>query len=300
MAAKPEEKKAQGHGHGGHADQPFWKNVVAGGSAGIMEILCMYPTDVVKTRHQLSKGRDTMMGTTRSIIANEGWGTFYRGIVSPILAESPKRAVKFSANEWFKKSLKDTDGNLPWYRAFVAGALAGSTEMFVNCPFEVVKVRMQAPESKKLYKGTLDCLTQLVRQEGPLALYKGAEPQLWRNAVWNGVYFGLIGTVRQVFPHKPTASKSQKMFLDFCTGALAGGVATTFNTPLDVVKSRMQNQKPGEQKYMWTFPGLKTVYQEEGFRACFKGYGPRMVRLGPGGGIMLVAFDKVSELLRDF
>lgn len=25
---------------------PFWKNLVAGGGAGLMEIACMYPTDV--------------------------------------------------------------------------------------------------------------------------------------------------------------------------------------------------------------------------------------------------------------
>ena len=25
---------------------PFWKNLVAGGGAGLLEILCMYPTDV--------------------------------------------------------------------------------------------------------------------------------------------------------------------------------------------------------------------------------------------------------------
>lgn len=25
---------------------PFWKNLVAGGGAGLVEIMCMYPTDV--------------------------------------------------------------------------------------------------------------------------------------------------------------------------------------------------------------------------------------------------------------
>lgn len=25
---------------------PFWKNLVAGGGAGLLEIACMYPTDV--------------------------------------------------------------------------------------------------------------------------------------------------------------------------------------------------------------------------------------------------------------
>lgn len=29
---------------GGRSDLPFWKNIVAGGSAGAIEILIMYPT----------------------------------------------------------------------------------------------------------------------------------------------------------------------------------------------------------------------------------------------------------------
>jgi len=296
---KEVKKEAHGSGHGGHGALPFHKQVFAGGSAGVCEILIMYPTDVIKTRAQLSKASLSMAGAARSIIKTEGFGTFYRGIASPILAEAPKRAVKFSANEQFKVSLKNEKGELPWNRAFVAGALAGSTETVINCPFEVVKVRMQAKENKGLYKSTLDCASKLLKQEGFIGLYRGAEPQLWRNAVWNGIYFGIIGTVRQMMPVPPGASHGKKMFTDFVTGAVGGGIATTFNTPFDVVKSRMQNQLPGQvRKYNWSLPSLSLIYQEEGFRALFKGYGPRMVRLGPGGGIMLVAFEKVSDWIR--
>jgi solute carrier family 25 2-oxodicarboxylate transporter 21 len=41
----------------------------------------------------------------RTIIAEEGAGNLYRGIISPILAEAPKRALKFSSNEQYKKLL---------------------------------------------------------------------------------------------------------------------------------------------------------------------------------------------------
>jgi hypothetical protein len=39
---------------GGH-DIPFHKQVIAGASAGLVEVLIMYPLDVVKTRLQLQK-----------------------------------------------------------------------------------------------------------------------------------------------------------------------------------------------------------------------------------------------------
>jgi len=69
-----------------------WKHIVAGASAGLVEVLIMYPLDVVKTRLQLQKGTgnyQTVVGTFQTIIKEEGFGNLYRGIVSPILAEAP-------------------------------------------------------------------------------------------------------------------------------------------------------------------------------------------------------------------
>ncbi len=64
-----------------------------------------------------------------------------------------------------------------------------------------------------------------------------------------------------------------------------------------------QNQivQEGEiPQYRYTVPSLLTVLSKEGVRSVYKGVGPRLVRLGPGGGIMYVAFQFVQELLKDF
>lgn len=79
----------------------------------------------------------SMMAIFRDIITNEGPANLYRGILSPILAEAPKRAIKFSLNETYKGMLRKDDGSLPAARAAAAGSLAGMTECSVNTPFEV-------------------------------------------------------------------------------------------------------------------------------------------------------------------
>lgn len=41
-------------------------------------------------------------------------------------------------------------------------------------PFEIIKVRLQT-QSKEApqYNGIVDCLNKIIKNEGPLALYKG-------------------------------------------------------------------------------------------------------------------------------
>lgn len=64
-------------------------------------------------------------------------------------------------------------------------------------------------------------------------------------------------------------------------------------SPFDVVKSRIQNSPKiagSVPKYNWAVPALGTIMREEGFGALYKGFLPKVLRLGPGGGILLVVF----------
>lgn len=87
----------------------------------------------------------------------EGIGGFYKGILPPILAETPKRATKFFTFEQYKRLFASPD--IPvWATLSFAGLMSGCTEAIVICPFEVVKVRLQSEHSVKLSEVILiDC-----------------------------------------------------------------------------------------------------------------------------------------------
>ena len=71
---------------------------------------------------------------------------------------------------------------------------------------------------------------------------------------------------------------------------------------MDVVKSRIQNtQKLAGvvAKYNWAWPAVGTVAREEGFAALYKGFLPKVLRLGPGGGILLVVYTGVCDFFRN-
>ena len=133
-----------------------------------------------------------------------------------------------------------------------------------------------------------------------MAFAQGIEPALWRQASWSGAYFGLIHALKTQVLWTPDASTpGSTLGRNFTAGVIAGTAATVINTPFDVVASRMRNVLPGEPTpYRWAWPSLARIAREEGPRALWKGFGAKVARLGPGGGIMLVVFELVSNWLR--
>jgi len=72
----------------------------------------------------------------------------------------------------------------------------------------------------------------------------------------------------------------------------AGAIATTMTQPLDVIKTRAMNAKPGEFKNMMH---LITYTARLGPMGFFKGYIPAFVRLGPQTILMFVFFEYLRK-----
>ena len=244
-----------------------------------------------------------MVDCFRKIVRNEGFSRLYRGIAAPIGMEAPKRATKFAANDSWGLFYRNLFGmqRANQQLSILTGATAGATEAFVVVPFELVKIRMQDRASAGKYSGVIDCLMKTVKNEGPLALYNGMESTMWRHVIWNAGYFGCIFQVKSLMPKPAPGSKAQAMATDFLSGAIGGTVGTILNTPMDVVKSRIQNSPKiagSVPKYNWAWPGLSLVMKEEGFGALYKGFLPKVLRLGPGGGVLLVVYTGVMDWFR--
>ena len=276
----------------------------AGAIAGVSEILTMYPLDVAKTRSQLSVGKgEGMIATLTNIVRTEGVSRLYRGIIPPIFMEAPKRATKFAANDKWGAFYRDLFGVTKTTQGLsvLTGATAGATESFVVVPFELVKIRLQDPKSASLYSGTMDCVRKILANEGPLALYNGLEATMWRHVTWNAGYFGCIHQVRALLPK--AQDKTGELTNNLIAGTVGGTVGTIINTPFDVVKSRIQNaprQKGLVPKYNWAVPSLFVVAREEGFAALYKGFIPKVLRLGPGGGILLAVYTVLMEVFAKY
>lgn len=62
---------------------------------------------------------------------------------------------------------------------------------------------------------------------------------------------------------------------------------------------RIQRSSGPLRKYNWSLPSVLLVYREEGFKALYKGFAPKVMRLAPGGGLLLVVFTNVMDFFRE-
>ncbi|GBC03256.1 hypothetical protein RclHR1_05030013 [Rhizophagus clarus] len=88
----------------------------------------------------------------------------------------------------------------------------------------------------------------------------------------------------------------------FLLGSIAGAVGATAVYPIDLVKTRMQNQRSkivGELLYRNSFDCFKKVIRTEGFMGLYSGLGPQLVGVAPEKAIKLTVNDYLRSKLKD-
>ncbi|KAL3266284.1 hypothetical protein HHI36_010464 [Cryptolaemus montrouzieri] len=228
---------------------------VSGGVAGFVETGIMHPLDLVKTRLQLQKGPvkkndpnyyTGIIDCFTKLSKQEGTLSFWKGILPPLIIETPTKSVRFTAFHHYKRLFsKGKDTTVPVY--MTCGYLAGITESFVICPFEVVKVTQQAnrghiSQTPSAWKTAMG----IIEEEGffgSRGIYRGLGPTMYRQSFFCAVYLGLFYPGREYF------SKTGRPIVDSLIGlvlaVITGSCGSVVNIPFDVVKSvfRHLNQK---------------------------------------------------------
>ncbi|KAG5881122.1 hypothetical protein JTB14_032297 [Gonioctena quinquepunctata] len=252
----------------------------SGGSAGFVEVCIMHPLDLVKTRLQIQQTQNKndpkyyrgVADCFRKMYKQEGVFSFWKGIVPPILAETPKRAVKFFTFEQYKQFFMFGSPTPTPLTFSLAGLGAGITEAILVNPFEVVKVTLQSNKARSSELPSTWAVTRQIVAENGLGL-RGFLPEY--------------------------ENQYKEFFRKVCIGFVSGILGSCINIPFDVAKSRIQGPQPvpGQIKYRSTLKSIGIVYKEEGFMALYKGLLPKVLRLGPGGAIMLVVYDYMHTFL---
>uniref|UniRef100_A0A7S0N204 ADP,ATP carrier protein n=2 Tax=Pyramimonas obovata TaxID=1411642 RepID=A0A7S0N204_9CHLO len=262
--------------------------VLAGFLSGVADAFATHPVDQVKTQFHVNRGSNpSVVASLMEQARTGGASRLYRGVLAACLR--PQSLCMYTGNEWAKRIVAG-DGQLTYKTAPVAGFLTGYIEAAAVTPFEVVKVRMQSKDHLWRYQSSMQCAHDVVRTEGPRALYNGFGATCARNSTFNGAYFGLVFVMKDNLPSP--ASFAGEVAHNLGTGMAAGTLATCVKQPFDVVKSRLQNQLPGaDAEYRHVSQAMVRIAQTEGPRALYKGFVPTVLRMSLGQGVALAAFD---------
>ncbi|KAK7791924.1 hypothetical protein R5R35_005435 [Gryllus longicercus] len=292
--------------------------IVNGGIAGIIGVSVVFPLDLVKTRLQNQQigphGErlyTSMLDCFRKTYRAEGYFGMYRGSGVNILLITPEKAIKLTANDFFRHHLSPGEGKkLPLTREMLAGGLAGLCQIVITTPMELLKIQLQdagrvAAQSKQSGQvvpkiSATQITMDLLRTKGIFGLYKGIGATALRDVSFSVVYFPLFAHLNALGPRKKDGSGEAVFWCSFLAGCAAGSIAALAVNPFDVVKTRLQLLKKaeGEASYVGIMDAFVRTFKNEGITAFFKGGGCRMIVIAPLFGIaQMVYFWGVAEKL---
>lgn len=281
------------------------KGIVAGGITGGIEICITFPTEYVKTQLQLdekggAKKYNGIGDCVKKTIQSNGFFGLYRGLSVLLYGSIPKSAVRFGAFESLKGRMQDEHGQLSTAGKLLAGLGAGVAEaVLAVTPMETVKVKFinDQRSAKPQYKGFFHGVSTIIKQEGFMGVYKGLTATIIKQGSNQAIRFYVMESLKDIYKGEDKQKPVPKMVVG-AFGAVAGAASVFGNTPVDVVKTRMQGLEAA--KYKNTFDCACKIWKNEGPAAFYKGTVPRLSRVCLDVAITFMIYDSFMDLFNKF
>lgn len=278
--------------------------MVAGSIAGCVEHMAMFPVDTLKTRMQALVSCPVQTVGLRqalsSVLKVEGPMGLYRGLGAMGLGAGPAHAVYFSVYESCKEFFSRGNPNNAVAHA-VSGVFATVASDAVFTPMDMVKQRLQLRSSP--YKGVMDCIKTVLREEGLGSFYASYRTTVLMNAPFTAVHFATYeATKRGLTEISPESASDERLVVHATAGAAAGALAAAVTTPLDVVKTQLQCQGVcGCDRYTNGSIGdvIKTIVKKDGYAGLIRGWKPRMLFHAPAAAICWSTYEAGKAFFQD-
>lgn len=293
-------------------------NAIAGAISGAISVMIFNPIDCLRVRWQVTPRveGDNVLSFARRVVRSEG---LIRGLWAPgLLANggsiaccSSVRFVTYVPIRTFvsrfvggrgKKKSPATMG--------IAGFLAGTCGYFTVTPLFQLKTRLQVDTGvldergtfqtgarkgqKRAYDGTVDAITKIVRQEGWLALYRGAGPLVVRGSLLTAGHLGGYDSFK-TFALSRGVEEGAPIHL--MASISAAFWAVTLSNPADVIMTKWASAPTLGKRYSGVVECIRTVVRDEGIGTLYRGWSVFFLRLAPLLCVMMPIYEQTRWAL---
>lgn len=300
--------------------------LINGGIAGLIGVTCVFPIDLAKTRLQNQQNGQRMYTSMSDCliktIRSEGYFGMYRGAAVNLTLVTPEKAIKLAANDFFRQALSKDGKKLTLIKEMLAGCGAGTCQVIVTTPMEMLKIQLQdagrLAAQKKLMASqaglngaavepisarptAIAISRELLREKGIAGLYKGLGATILRDVPFSIIYFPLFANLNKL--GQKTPDEKSPFFVSFLAGCAAGSIAAVAVNPCDVIKTRLQSLQRGvnEDTYSGIIDCTRKIWRSEGPAAFLKGAYCRALVIAPLFGIaQVIYFIGIGEYFLSF
>lgn len=226
-----------------------------------------------------------------------------------------------SSSSSSKTSSFGSQQRLSPFAHLMCAATAGVATSLCTNPIWIVKTRLQlqnrdlAKDSARRYTGMINAWTRIVREEGPLTLYRGVGPSLWLVST-SAIQFMLYEELRNFVAGQVEGGEAGLGTPHFLAmGATAKGLASTITYPLAVTRARLYQRRPeselaamsekeraasgsrADYKYRNVKEVWRHIIRKEGWRGFYRGLTPQLLKTAPAASITFLCFETYSQVL---
>lgn len=287
----------------------------------------LYPVVVLKTRQQVAAAQIPCLKMAVSILKNEGCRGFYRGFGTSLTGTIPARALYMGALEMTKSNvgtatiqLGFSDASAAAMANAAAGLSAAMAAQLVWTPIDVVSQRLMVQGSSsdcrsvglKSYNGGIDAFRKIICSYGVRGLYRGFGISILTYAPSNAVWWASYSVVHRLIwgcigyhgckkeddgGYRPDGKAV--VAVQGLSATLASGVSALVTMPLDTIKTRLQvldGEGSGERRPPTVMQTVRNLVKEGGFRACYRGLGPRWASMSMSATTMITTYEFLKRL----
>eukprot|EP01084_Bolivina_argentea_P084975 153621_1 len=112
-----------------------YKTILSGGIAGMISKCCTAPLERIQMLNQTGATHDTIIGTFRRILRDDGVRGLWRGNLANCVRVFPHKSILFAVNESLRQRISIKSSTI----SFATGALSGLLATGATYPIDVIR-----------------------------------------------------------------------------------------------------------------------------------------------------------------